>query len=151
MLRSMEMLQSESAYDSEMFVEANINRFQNILGADAAMFTIIKSWDKNSISGIITVGVEFILRSTTSGATLYDREGLIRLDTSINSGGGGLAGMLADMAATAINTALTDKVVAGRKCTAFVLSDMPAGKYSEEFGKDSQSLAGSRIIKATVK
>ncbi len=55
------------------------------------------------------------------------------------------------MAATAINTAMTDKVVAGRRCTAFVLSDMPVGKYDADFGKDSEVLAGDKYIRATVK
>ena len=148
---TMEMLQSESAYDSEMFLEADLGSFKNVLGADAAIFTIIKSWDRNSLLGYLTVGVEYILRSTATGETLYHREGLIQVDTSVNGGGGGLVGSLVNMAATAINTAMTDKVVAGRRCTAFVLSDMPVGKYDADFGKDSEVLAGDKYIRATVK
>ncbi len=148
---TMEMLQSESAYDSEMFLESDLGTFKNVLGADAAIFTIIKSWEKNNLFGNLTVGVEYILRSTTTGETLYHREGLIKVDTSVSGGGGGLVGTLVNMAATAVNTALTDKVIAGRKCTAYVLSDMPVGKYDEAFGKDREVFAGAKFIKATVK
>ena len=148
---TMEMLQSESAYDSEMFLEGDLGSFKNVLGADAAIFTIIKSWDRNILLGYLTVGVEYILRSTATGETLYHREGLIQVDTSVNGGGGGLVGSLVNMAATAINTAMTDKVVAGRRCTAFVLSDMPVGKYDANFLKDSEVLAGDKYIRATVK
>ena len=148
---TMEMLQSESAYDSEMFLEGDLGSFKNVLGADAAIFTIIKSWDRNSLLGYLTVGVEYVLRSTATGETLYHREGLIQVDTSVNGGGGGLVGSLVNMAATAINTAMTDKVVAGRRCTAFVLSDMPVGKYDANFLKDSEVLAGDKYIRATVK
>ena len=148
---TMEMLQSESAYDSEMFLEGDLGSFKNVLGADAAIFTIIKSWDRNILLGYLTVGVEYVLRSTATGETLYHREGLIQVDTSVNSGGGGLVGSLVNMAATAINTAMTDKVVAGRRCTAFVLSDMPVGKYDANFLKDSEVLAGDKYIRATVK
>ena len=148
---TMEMLQSESAYDSEMFLETDLGNFNRVLGADAAIFTIIKSWDRNSLLGYLTVGVEYILRSTATGETLYHREGLIQVDTSVNSGGGGLVGSLVNMAATAINTAMTDKVVAGRRCTAFVLSDMPVGKYDANFLKDLEVLAGDKYIRATVK
>ncbi len=148
---TMEMLQSESAYDSEMFLEGDLGSFKNVLGADAAIFTIIKSWDRNSLLGYLTVGVEYILRSTATGETLYHREGLIQVDTSVNGGGGGLVGSLVNMAATAINTAMTDKVVAGRRCNAFVLSDMPVGKYDAAFGRDSDVLAGDKYIRATVK
>ena len=53
--------------------------------------------------------------------------------------------------ATAINTAATDKVVAGRKCNAFVLSDLPAGKYSKMYEADMKSPAWKPLVKATVK
>lgn len=150
-MMTMEMFQSESAYDSEMFIEGNLAQFRNILGADAAMFTIIKSWKRNNVGGVLTAGIEYILRSTKTGETLYQREGLIKVDTSIHSGGGGLLGTLIDIAATAASTAATDKVVAGRRCTLFVLSDMPVGKYSPMFDKDQSQPAGKKYIKATVK
>lgn len=147
---TMEFFQSESAYDSEMFLEQPLGTFKTALNADAAMFTIIKSWKKIGITSTITVDVEYILRSTTTGNTLYHREGIIKLDTSVNAGGG-LIGSIVSLAASAINTAMTDKVVAGRKCNYFVLSDMPVGKYHPEFGKDSEAAAGQEVVRATVK
>lgn len=146
---TMEMFQSESAYDAELFLEKDLSQFRNVLGADAAMFTIIKSWKRNNLGGKLTAGVEYILRSTITGETLYKREGLIKVDTSINGGGG--FGSLVGLIATAVNTAVTDKVVAGRKCTAFVLSDMPEGKYGTMYDKDQKQIAGKSYIKATVK
>lgn len=147
---TMEMFQQESAYDAENFLEADLSAFRNVLGADAAMFTIIKSWKRSNLGGNLTVDIEYILRSTKTGHTLYTREGKIKVDTSVNGGGGGL-GAIASVIATAINTAATDKVVAGRKCNAFVLSDLPAGKYSELYEKDTNNPAGKKFVKATVK
>jgi hypothetical protein len=144
-MMTMELYQTESAYDAEMFLERDLSQFRNILNADAAMFTIIKSWKRNNVGGSITAGVEYILRSTKTGETLYQREGLIKVDTS--TGGGGLIGLVA----TAISTAATDKVVAGRVCTAYVLSDMPEGKYGGMYDKDQSQLAGKSYVKATVK
>lgn len=149
-MMTMELFQTESAYDAEQFLEADLSQFRNVLGADAAMFTIIKSWKRNNIGGALTAGVEYILRSTKTGETLYKREGLITVDTSVK-GGGGVFGALASLALTAINTAATDKVVAGRRCTIFVLSDMPEGKYSTKFDQDQQLPAGKSYVKATVK
>jgi hypothetical protein len=147
---TMEMFQEESAYDAEQFIEGDLTVFKNVLGADAAMFTIIKDWKRNNMGGALTVDVEYILRSTKTGQTLYTREGLIKVDTSVNGGGGGI-GALIGVIATAINTAATDKVVAGRKCNAFVLSDLPAGKYSDMYEKDSSNPAGKKFVKTTVK
>ena len=112
-MMTMELFQTESAYDAEMFMEGDLSKFRNVLGADAAMFTIIKSWKRNNIGGLLTAGVEYILRSTKTGDILYKREGLIKVDTSVGSGGGGIFGALVSLAATAISTAATDKVVAG--------------------------------------
>lgn len=147
---TMEMFQSESAYDSELFIDGDLSMFRQVLNADAAMFTIIKDWRRNNIGGRITVDVEYILRSTKTSQTLYQKEGRIIVDTSVKAGGGVL-GALVGVVATAINTATTDKVVAGRKCNAFVLSDLPAGKYSNMFEKDSANPAGKPFVKATVK
>ena len=146
---TMEMFQQESAYDAEMFLEGNLTPFRDVLGADAVMFTIIKDWQRANISGMISVQIEYILRSTKSGDILYSREGKITLDTSLDSGTGGW-GILVDLVATAINTAATDKVVAGRKCNVLVLSDMPCGKYSPDYGKDQNNPAGEKFVKATI-
>lgn len=144
---TMEMFQQESAYDAELFLEGDLTPFRNILGADAVMFTIIKKWKRNNIGGKLSVQVEYILRSTKTGQKLYQREGDIGVDTSIDTG----FGLIANLIATSINTAVTDKIVAGRKCTAFVLSDLPAGKYSQFHEKDSVNPAGKSFIKASVK
>ena len=147
---TMELFQTESAYDAELFFEGDLSQFRNVLGADAAMFTIIKSWKRNNVGGSLTAGVEYVLRSTITGETLYKREGLINVDTSVNGGSSGI-GALVGLIATAVNTAATDKVVAGRKCTAFVLSDMPVGKYDKMYDQDQKQPAGKSYVKATVK
>ena len=149
-MMTMEMFQMESAYDAEQFIEADLSQFRNVLGADACMFTIIKSWKRNNVGGSLTAGVEYVLRSTKTDETLYQREGLITLDTSVNSGNKGLFGALVDLAATAIKTAATDKVVAGRYCTVYVLSDMPEGKYGLQYEKDQSRPAGAKYVKATL-
>ncbi len=147
---TMEMFQQESAYDAEMFINGDVTPFRNVLGADAVMFTIIKNWKRNNIGGKLSVKIEYILKSTKTGEVLYTKEGDVKVDTSTSSSGGGALGALINLAATAINTALTDKVVAGRYCNAYVLADMPSGKYSPLFGKDSKNPATKKLVKGTV-
>ena len=60
-------------------------------------------------------------------------------------------GALISMAATIVNTAATDNVVAGRACTVYVLSDMPEGRYGTMYDKDQKQPAGKSYVKATVK
>lgn len=146
---TMDVFQNEGAYESEMFLSGKLDSFKQVLGCDAAMFTKIKTWEKKAIGGEIKVGIEYILRSTKTGETLYQREGQITLDTSINAGSDGF-GALISLVASAINTAATDKVDAGRKCTQFVLRDMPEGYYSPQFNKDKEFPAEKSYIKAKV-
>lgn len=148
---TMDIFQGESAYDSEMFIDGDLSMFKNVLNADAAMFTVIKSWKKSFIGGKVTVGIEYILKSTSTNEVLYKREGLIAIDTSVKSNVGGLAGMLISAASTALRTAMTEHVQAGRTCNVYVLSDLPVGKYNENYGLDKENLAGEPYIKGTVK
>ena len=147
---TMEMFQTESAYDAEQFIEADLNKFREVLGADAAMFTIIKNWKRLNALGSITVDVEYILRSTKTGETLYQREGNISIDMRVKTNIGGLWGALADLAATTVSTAATDKIVAGRQCTNYVLSNLPFGQYSPNYDKDRDYEAGSSVIAASL-
>lgn len=147
----MDMFQSEGAYDSEMFIDGDLSQFRNVLDCDAVMFTRIKKWSKKALGGTITVDVEYTLKSASTGEILYQREGEIKLDTSVNSGGGSLLGSLVNLAATAIKTATTDKVVAGRACNVYVLSDMPVGPYAPNYGEDSKLPAWKGKVKGSVK
>lgn len=87
---TMELFQQESAYDAELFLNGSLTAFKEVLGADAVMFTVIKDWSRSNIGGRLSVTIEYVLRSTKTGETLYNREGHITVDTSISSGMGRL-------------------------------------------------------------
>lgn len=147
---AMDFLRSESAYDSELFIDGDLAPFRNILGADAVLFTVINKWDKSTIGGKITVDIEYVLKSTATREVLFERKGELTVDTSVNSGGGGW-GALIDLAASALSTALTDKVVAARRCNNYVLRDLPEGRYSPLFEKDQDVEAGGPVFSGVVK
>ncbi|WP_071145470.1 GNA1162 family protein [Bacteroides ihuae] len=140
---AMDLLKNESAYDSELYLDGNLASFKKVFGADVALFTVINQWSKSTLGNTITVEVEYILKSTTSNEILFNRKGTLVVDTSLNStSNAGLLGALVDMAASAINTALTDKVIAARRCNNFVLHDLPDGVYAPLFDKDQDVSAG---------
>ena len=146
---AMNVLQEESAYDSEMFIDANLKPFNTLFGADAALFTIITEWSKVTLANMITVDIEYILKSTTTNEVLFNRKGVITVDTSIDSGGSSALSSLVDLVASAVNTALTDKVIAARRCNIYVLKDLPSGVYSPQFGLDQNTPAGSQVMSGT--
>jgi hypothetical protein len=148
---TMEMFKSESAYDAELFINTPVDRFGTVLGADAVLFTIINKWEKMALSSNIYVEIEYRLKSTHTNEILFERKGYITYDASINTSGGGLLGALVNMAASAINTALTDHVKVARVCNTYTLSDIPAGTYSPTFDKDQTLPAGAKEFRQTVK
>jgi len=148
---AMEMFQSESAYDAELFISAPLNQFREVTGADVALFTNIIEWRKSGIGSKVLVTVEYILRSTVSNETIFQRTGVITYDTSVNTGVGGLAGAIANMAASAISTAVQSYLPVARACNEAILSDVPAGKYNPSYDMDKSVFAGPKTLKRTVK
>lgn len=49
-MTAMAAMQSEGAYDSEGFIDGDLEKFRIFFGADVAVFTIIKLWNKSIAS-----------------------------------------------------------------------------------------------------
>ncbi|MDR1591997.1 MAG: DUF799 domain-containing protein [Prevotellaceae bacterium] len=146
----LDLYKTESAYDAENYATGPLDKFRMVLGADAALFTYITEWKKSAVGGKVTVTIEYILRSTITNETIFQRKGTITYDTSVQASGGGAVGLLAGMAATALRTALTDYITVARACNSAVLSDMPAGKYSSSYEVDKTQNAGAAVVVRTV-
>jgi hypothetical protein len=147
---SMEMLKRESAYDSELFLNSSLKKFGEVFGADLAVFTIINKWDKSGLAAKVYVQVEYIVKSISTNEVLYTRMGEVIYDTSVNTGGTGAMGALANVAASAINTAATKYIDVARTCNAYTFKDLPAGKYSPMYGLDGEGFAGPKTFKVTL-
>lgn len=146
---AMDILKAESAYDSEMFVDKPLTAFHDYFGADAVVFSEINSWTKIGMG--IQTEIRYYIRSAYTGEILFDRNCSLYLDLQINSGGGSALGALLSLAASAINTAVTDHIVAARRANYFVFSDLPRGKYSPDYLKDKEVIAAKKDITAKVK
>ncbi len=144
---SMEILKKESAYDAELFLNSPLTKFGEVFGADLALFTIIHKWDKSGLEAKVYIEVEYIIKSTKTNEIVYTRKGEITYDTSISTGTGGAFGALADMAISAINTAATKYIDVARACNAYTFKDLPAGKYSPNYGVDGEQIAGKKEFK----
>lgn len=141
---ALDLLKQESAYDSEMFVNAPLDAFRNVFDVDAVLFTTINKWEKKAALSNIKVDIEYTLKSAKTGEVLFQRQG--ELNVNFSSGSGGLLGMALDM----LQTAATDHVVAARKCNYFILQDLPEGKYAPNFMQDGDTKADKQNVKTTV-
>ena len=139
----MATLQRESAYDSERFIEGDVSKFGKVFGADVAVFTIIKSWEKSLIGSAVIIEIEYIFKSTKTKEIIYHRDARITCDTSVNASvsGLGLMGSLIKATADAIKTAVTDYVDVAVMCNRTGLSDIPFGKYHPDYDTDQTGAA----------
>ena len=110
------------------------------------MFTTINKWEKQSGLNYIKVGIDYALKSTKTGETLFNRSGELTVNFS-SGGNNGLLGLALDM----IATAAADKIIAARRCNLYVLQDLPEGLYGREFDKDQNVKAGKPEFKGTIK
>ena len=148
-LLAMDVLKSESAYDSEMFFDAPLTAFQNYFGADAVVFSVIDTWAKKGMG--IETKIRYVIKSAYTNDTLFERSCDLYLDLSVDSGTNGLLGALVDLAASAINTAATDHIKAARKANYYILRDIPRGKYSPDHMLDKEIIAEEKDVVARVK
>lgn len=148
-LLAMDILKAESAYDSENFFEAPLTAFKNYFGADAVVFSVIDSWTKKGLG--IQTRIRYVIRSAHTNDVLFDRSCDLYLDLSVDSGTSGLLGALIDLAASAINTAATDHIIAARKANYFIVRDIPRGKYSPDHMLDKEVIAEQKDIVTIVK
>ena len=148
-LLAMDVLKAESAYDSENFFNAPLTAFNNFFGADAVVFSIIDSWAKKGLG--IQTKIRYVIKSTSTNEVLFDRSCDLYLDLSLNTKSNSALGALIDLAASAINTAATDHIVAARKANYFILRDIPRGKYSPDYMLDKNVIAEQKDVVARVK
>jgi len=135
-----DLLKAEGLGDTEMLVGLPPQKFRGYFGADAVLYIKILKWDTSYfvLGANITVSVQFILRSTITGETLWEYYDTVVQDTSGDSGNSnaGLAGLLVKVVATAITTATTDYVPIARQLNQRALVSIPYGKYHPSFGQD---------------
>ena len=148
-LLAMDVLKAESAYDAELFFDAPLSAFQKYFGADAVVFSVIDAWAKKGLG--IQTKIRYVIKSAHTNEILFDRSCDLYLDLSLNSNSKSALGALIDLAASAINTAATDHIIAARKANYYILRDIPRGKYSPDYQLDKQIIAEDKDVVARVK
>lgn len=149
-LLAMEILKAESAYDAELFVDSDLKPFNKVFGVDAVLFTEIKSWAKQGFG--IRTDIRMFIRSAYNGEIIFDRSCNLYLDLNLSSSNSSnsLLVSLVGLAASAINTAATDHIVAARKANEYILRDIPRGKYHPDYLQDQSYIAEPKDVTANI-
>ncbi len=150
---SMAVLRQESGYDAELFLDRPLRQFHDFFGADALVFSVIDSWAKQGLG--INTKIRYIIKSTLTDQVLFDRTCDLFLDLSVNSSDSSkdrsLLSILIDVAAGALNTALTDHIEAARRANYYIFRDLPVGKYDNLYLQDQEISTDPQNVSRTVK
>ncbi len=137
-----EILKKEGIYDTELISDLNPSKFREYFGADAVLFTKIIAWNTSYfvIGGNVKVHVDFSLVSTKTGKTLWSYNDQMTVDTSAGENElAGVAGLLVQLAETALKTAAQDYIPIAKRVNQIVLATIPFGIYHIEHGSDQNS------------
>jgi hypothetical protein len=145
-----DVMKQEGITNTEMLYDLPLNKLQEYFGADAVLYTRIKKWDTSYmvVASTLTVSVDSEIVSTKTSEKLWAYNGTVVQDlTNRSNGGGGLAELIANVVATAINTAAADYVKYARIANFRLITSVPTGPYHEAHMKDQ----GVQIIDQTPK
>lgn len=134
-----EILKQEGIYDSELLRDIPLAKFQDYFGADAVLFTTIKKWNLQYIviSSTLTVSIDCEIKSTHTSETLWSYNGTVVVDlTGQNNSGGGLAGLIIQVAMTAANSVAADYVKYAHVANRMAIAALPYGQYHPQYGLD---------------
>jgi len=140
-----EVFALEGITDGAQIAALPMSIFANNFGADSVLFVTINKWDTNYIviASSVTVGMSYVLKSTTTNEILWSYDAEVVVNPNQNSSGN----ILGDIIATAINTAATDYIPIARQVNANAVLTLPFGGYHPKFlsdGADSVVLKASR-------
>lgn len=136
------ILKSEGISSSEMLLNVPPAKFRQFFGADAVMYVSIDEWDTSYyvVGGHVTVGITYVMKSTTTGETLWKYRNVMKVNTTGSNSGGGLAGLIVQTIATAVKTATQDYVPVANQVNLISLNTVPFGKYHPNYGQDQSSM-----------
>lgn len=136
-----EILKKEGIGDTEILMKVPPQKFKEFFGADAVLYVRIFKWDTlyYVLGGSVTVSSAIVMKSTTTGNTLWKYDGSLKVDTTGQDRGvPGMAGLILRLLETAVKTAATDYVPIARRVNYMILQSMPYGKYHLSHGKDME-------------
>jgi len=136
------LMEDDGLGDADMVHANEPQRLGKMFGTDAIMYISIERWDAQYIvfSTTVTVELKYVLKSATSGNTLWENSQKVVYQPQNNNSGGGLAGLIAQAVAAAIAKAAPNYVPLAQQANARAIytkgQGLPAGPYDALYQKD---------------
>lgn len=134
------VMEDDGLSDADMVHAAPVERVAEMFGADAVLYVTIQEWQSTYavLATETRVTIDYALKHGETGETLWSET-----QTMIyapKSGGGGLAGLIADAIVAAIERAAPNYIPLAHQANAFAVytpgRGLPAGPYAANYNKD---------------
>jgi len=132
-IMSMELLQEEGAYNSEIFLDGDISKFRDVFGADVLLFTIIHTWGK--VLYTISTDIEYRFVSAKTGDVLLSHTASVSVDLSPDEykDDDNPWVWLGGLIASSVSAASTPIVTVAREANSEILKKIPYGRYNPNY------------------
>lgn len=136
------MMEDDGLNDADMVHAGDPQRLGKMFGSDAVMYITIERWDAQYIvfSTTVTVEMNYVLKSASSGQTLWSNKQKLVYQPQNNNSGGGLAGLIAQAVVAAVAKAAPNYVPLAQQANMQAVSTkgqgLPAGPYIDLYQKD---------------
>ena len=135
------LMEDDGLNDADMVHAGDPQRLGKMFGSDAIMYVSIERWDARYIvlSTTVTVELKYVLKSASTGKTLWDNSQKLVYQPQNNSGGG-LAGLIAQAVVAAMTKAAPNYVPLAQQANLQAIyikgQGLPAGPYDQHYQKD---------------
>ena len=135
------VLADDGLSDANLVHSGDPLRLGELFGADAVMYISIERWDAKYVvlATTVTVELNYTLKSAHTGQVLWKNHQVVVYQPQ-QSGGGGIAGLVANAIAAAIAKAAPNYMPLARQANGGAINlkgtGLPAGPYDGMFGKD---------------
>ncbi|RBA23217.1 DUF799 domain-containing protein [Herminiimonas fonticola] len=136
------MMEDDGLGDANMVHVGEPQQLGKMFGSDSVMYVTIERWDAQYIvfATTVTVELKYVLKSTSSGQTLWQNSQKLVYQPQNNNSGGGLAGLIAQAVTAAIAKAAPNYVPLAQQANMQAINTkgqgLPAGPYIDLYQKD---------------
>lgn len=135
------LMEDDGMNDADLVHSHPPQQLGKLFGSDAIMYISIERWDARYIvlSTTVTVELNYVLKSATTGNTLWENHQKLVYQPQ-NNQGGGLAGLIAQAVTAAMTRAAPNYVPLAQQANMnaiyFKGQGLPAGPYDGSYQKD---------------
>ncbi|MGL5561755.1 MAG: GNA1162 family protein [Tannerellaceae bacterium] len=141
---SMPDLEFDKEYKELRDMDQILSYLSSKYGADAVLFTIISHWKEGIQQRQVTAeaGISFMLKSTKSKETLFEKQGVVVVDMNQPQLIDGRYAAYSQIGLSPKDQSFREPVMAARYCSSYIFFDLPEGFYSAQFGRDLKERTG---------